>query len=166
MVRADLSPGKLPANRPLQGLCPAGERPSIREHGTPYRTHGGSGDRRGVPFFLSKDLPESVWCLHQRPTPESSVQKKAARADRVERNLRRERLSWGEQRELEALPQQVEKLSSEIAELERRLGDAGFYARDPKAFAIATQRLEQAARERATAEERWLELEEKRERLE
>jgi ATP-binding cassette subfamily F protein uup len=104
--------------------------------------------------------------LRQRPTPESSVQKKAARADRVERNLRRERLSWGEQRELEALPQQVEKLSSEIAELERRLGDAGFYARDPKAFAIATQRLEQAAHERATAEERWLELEEKRERLE
>jgi ABC transport system ATP-binding/permease protein len=104
--------------------------------------------------------------LHQRPTPESSVQKKAARAERVERNIRRERLSWGEQRELEALPQRLEKLSSEIAELERRLGDAGFYARDPKAFAFATQRLEQAAHERATAEERWLELEEKRERLE
>jgi ABC transport system ATP-binding/permease protein len=104
--------------------------------------------------------------LRQRPTPESSVQKKAPRAERVERNIRRERLSWGEQRELEALPQRLEKLSWEIAELERRLGDAGFYARDPKAFAIATQRLEQAARERATAEERWLELEEKRERLE
>jgi hypothetical protein len=67
------------------------------------------------------------------------------------RNVRRERLSWGEQRELQALPQRLEKLSSEIAELERRLGDAGFYARDPKAFAIATQRLEQAAHERATA---------------
>ena len=60
----------------------------------------------------------------------------------------------------------LSRLSSMIAELERRLSDAGFYARDPKAFAIATQRLEQAARERATAEERWLELEEKRERLE
>jgi ABC transport system ATP-binding/permease protein len=104
--------------------------------------------------------------LRQLPTPESSVQKKAPpRLEPTSRGPRRERLSWAEQRDLEALPQQLEKLSAEIAELEHRLADSSFYTRDPKAFTAATQRLEQAALERHAAEERWLQLEEKRERL-
>ncbi|HXV25440.1 MAG TPA: hypothetical protein VED46_14410 [Alphaproteobacteria bacterium] len=49
--------------------------------------------------------------------------------------------------------------------MERRLADPAFYARDPNAFADATQRLAAAAAERGRAEERWLALEEKRERL-
>src|SRR5262249_51194686 len=79
-----------------------------------------------------------------RPTPESPVQRAPPRQERIPRSSRRERLSWAEQRDLETLPQQVDRLSAEIAELERRLADAGFYARDPKAFTAATQRLERA----------------------
>ena len=104
--------------------------------------------------------------LRQRPAPARSAEKRTQqRPDAPVRGPRRERLSWAEQRDLEALPHQIEKLSAEIAELERRLADAGFYARDPPAFTTATERLEQAAVERAAAEERWLQLEEKRERL-
>jgi ATP-binding cassette subfamily F protein uup len=104
--------------------------------------------------------------LRQRPAPARPAEKKTQqRPDPAPRSPRKERLSWAEQRDLEALPQQVEKLSAEIAALERRLADAGLYARDPQTFTAATQRLEQAAAERAAAEERWLALEEKRERL-
>ena len=49
--------------------------------------------------------------------------------------------------------------------LQDRLQDPGFYARDPKAFAETSGSLAAAQAELAGAEEKWLELEIKREEI-
>ena len=49
--------------------------------------------------------------------------------------------------------------------LERKLADPGLYARDRAAFDAASARLAEARQELQGAEDRWLELEEKREQL-
>ena len=105
--------------------------------------------------------------LRQRPSPapRAEPRRSAASAPSAQRSPRKERLSWNDQRELEEIPNRLEALRQEIAELERRLADPGFYARDAAGFAMATQRLGAAAIERSAAEDRWLELEEKRERI-
>jgi ATP-binding cassette subfamily F protein uup len=69
------------------------------------------------------------------------------------------KLSYKDQRELNDLPGKMEALSAEIAALEAKLADAGFYGRDPEGFAKQTARLTLALGERDQAEERWLELE-------
>ena len=63
------------------------------------------------------------------------------------------------------LPATIDSLADEIAALERALADPGLYGRDRSAFDAATTRLDAARRALAAAEERWLELEEKRESL-
>jgi ATP-binding cassette subfamily F protein uup len=77
----------------------------------------------------------------------------------------RARLSYQEARELEALPGQIETLTRERAELEALLADGSLYARDRAAFDRATQRIGAVRATLAAAEERWLELEAKREEL-
>ena len=57
-------------------------------------------------------------------------------------------------------------LMEEIAELQERLSDGAFYARDPDGFLKRSSRLSEAQAELAAAEERWLELEMRREELE
>jgi ATP-binding cassette subfamily F protein uup len=106
--------------------------------------------------------------LAQRPATPAPQPRRApvpARPEPAPRAQRKERLSFKEQRELEELPARLDALSAEIAALERRLAEPDFYGRDPKGFALATQRLAAASSERSRAEERWLELEGKRERL-
>jgi ABC transport system ATP-binding/permease protein len=75
------------------------------------------------------------------------------------------KLSFKDQRALDLLPVEMEKLVAEIAALEKKLAGADFYARDPAGFAAANARLGAAQGEHAAAEERWLELEMKREEL-
>jgi ABC transport system ATP-binding/permease protein len=69
------------------------------------------------------------------------------------------KLTNKEQRELEALPKQIEKLEAEQAELTAKLGDPGFYKKEPAAFSTVKARLDAIEREHATAFARWEELE-------
>ncbi|MGE4010577.1 MAG: ABC-F family ATP-binding cassette domain-containing protein [Alphaproteobacteria bacterium] len=78
----------------------------------------------------------------------------------------KDRLSYIEQRALQRLPGDMEKLETEIAALEKLLADQTLYARDRGRFEAATARHAAARTELAAAEERWLELEAKRETLE
>jgi ATP-binding cassette subfamily F protein uup len=105
--------------------------------------------------------------LRQRPAPRPAPQPKKAppRPEPVPRASRKERLSFQERGELDALPKRLDALAEEIAELERKMADPGFYGRDPQGFEAASGRLADALAERVAAEERWLLLEEKRERL-
>ena len=104
--------------------------------------------------------------LRQRPAPARLDEKKAPpRAAPAPRSPRKQRLSWSEQRELESIPERLGALAAEIAELKHQLAEPGFYTRDPRAFISATERLGDAEAELVVAEERWLALEEKRERL-
>ena len=77
----------------------------------------------------------------------------------------RARMSYKETRELESLGEEIEMLSQERDALEARLADPALYERDRAAFDEATRRIG-AVRERLeAAEERWLELEMRREAL-
>ncbi|MFP3921360.1 MAG: ABC-F family ATP-binding cassette domain-containing protein, partial [Dichotomicrobium sp.] len=75
------------------------------------------------------------------------------------------RLSYKQKHALETLPREIERLRAEARELEARLADPGLYARDRSAFEAATARLGEVHDAIAQAEERWLELEIKREEL-
>ena len=72
---------------------------------------------------------------------------------------KRVRMNAKEQHELKTLPARMEALGKEIATLDAKVADSGFYARDPAGFAKATEALAAAQAALAAAEERWLELE-------
>ena len=88
---------------------------------------------------------------------EKTTKKARSRADR--------KLSYREQRELDGLPGKIERLAEEIAQVETRLADPELYGRDPAGFEAAAARLRAARAEREALEERWLELEDRREAL-
>jgi len=75
------------------------------------------------------------------------------------------KMSFNDKHELENLPARITALEGEIAALQAQLADAAFYSRDPKGFGAASARLEKAQHALITAEERWLELESLREKL-
>ena len=75
------------------------------------------------------------------------------------------KLSFKESHALKTLPDTIDKLTAEIAGLQSKVGDPGFYARDPAGFSKATERLAAAEAELAAAETQWLELEMLREEL-
>jgi ATP-binding cassette subfamily F protein uup len=75
------------------------------------------------------------------------------------------KLSYKDQRRLEALEAAVESLPGRIAELESGLADPALYARDRAQFERLSAALEAARTELAAAEEEWLALEARREAL-
>jgi ATP-binding cassette subfamily F protein uup len=77
----------------------------------------------------------------------------------------RERMSYKEVRELESLGQEIDKLTAERDALEAKLADANLYARDRGGFDDATRRIGDVRARLETAEERWLQLEMRREAL-
>jgi len=77
----------------------------------------------------------------------------------------RPRLSMAEMQALKTLPGEMEKLNAEIAKLNDILADPQLYARDPARFAKAGELLGQRQAALGAAEERWLELEMRREEI-
>jgi ABC transport system ATP-binding/permease protein len=78
----------------------------------------------------------------------------------------RRKLSFKDKHALETLPAKIATLQSELKQLEHKLGDAGLFTRDPKAFETTSSRHSAAAQELSTSEEKWLELEMLREEME
>jgi ATP-binding cassette subfamily F protein uup len=76
------------------------------------------------------------------------------------------KLGFRERHALAELPKRLAKLNAEVATLRARLGDAGFFTRDPAAFERAADDLRIAEQSLATTEDEWLELEMLREELE
>ena len=76
------------------------------------------------------------------------------------------KLSFKDKHALETLPDRIANLEREIAALQRELADGRLYARDGQRFAVASKALASLEAERCAAEERWLELELRREELE
>ncbi|HPF78637.1 MAG TPA: ATP-binding cassette domain-containing protein [Alphaproteobacteria bacterium] len=72
------------------------------------------------------------------------------------------KLSYNLHRELQQLPEKIEKMEEDIAQMNEQLSDGGFYNRDPEGFHELTHRLVRVSERLKTAEERWLELEEMR----
>ena len=75
------------------------------------------------------------------------------------------KLSYKDQRDLDRLPGEIERLEAEIAAVEDVLADANLYTRDPKRFADLTEMAAGLRAEKHSAEERWLEVAEMAEQL-
>ena len=104
----------------------------------------------------------SDW-LHQRKVggagqarAQASVQA-AMPAERAAAKARR--LSYKDQRELEAMPGKIQTLEAEQLRLQAAIGDPNLFKRDPAAGAAALQRLQALAAELESAYSRWDALE-------
>jgi len=75
------------------------------------------------------------------------------------------KLSYKDQRDLDLLPAEVERLEGEILKGETELADPALYTRNPARFAELTEFLATTRSKREAAETRWLELLEKSENL-
>ena len=71
------------------------------------------------------------------------------------------KLSYKERRELDALPEAIDKLEKEIASIREALGDGTIYRREPDKAQVIAARLPLAEAELEAAVERWAELEER-----
>jgi ABC transport system ATP-binding/permease protein len=107
------------------------------------------------PGFFTR-LPVAAFVATPGPAPV------AARSPPV----RAAKLSYKDQRRLEALEALIAAAPGRIAELESRLADPGLYGRDPAAFQRLSRELEAVRDQLAPAEEEWLALEARREALE
>jgi len=92
--------------------------------------------------------------------PASRAEAPAAAAPRT-----KTKLSYKDQRDLDLLPAEIEKLEAAIARDEAALTDAELYAKDPKKFDALMKAIELARARKEAAELRWLELAEMAESL-
>ncbi len=75
------------------------------------------------------------------------------------------KLSYKDQRDLDRLPGEIERLEASIAADEEALHDPDLFARDPARFAMLTERIARHRADVEAAELRWLEVAEMAERL-
>ena len=92
--------------------------------------------------------------------------KQKKKTDSAPRKGRTEKMSYKETYRLEQLPGEMENLSAKIDALNAELADPELYSRNAERFAKASQELSDTTEALEAAEMEWLELEEKRERLE
>ena len=101
--------------------------------------------------------------LHQRrqarPVEDKPKAKSSPKAQPKAKPEKAKKLSYKDQRELDALPQLIEDLETEIAQLTETMSQADFYQQDHKEVAKVTDRLAAAEAELEKAFERWGELE-------
>lgn len=75
-----------------------------------------------------------------------------------EKNSGSKKLSYNQQRLLEVLPQEVEQLERQIADLESALSDPNLYTDDPERFDRLSKELPAKQAEKEIKENQWLEL--------
>ncbi|MBK5921001.1 elongation factor 3 [Rhodothalassium salexigens] len=98
-----------------------------------------------------------------RKKPAAKAGAKAGAGDAPQAAGRAAKLSYQEQRTLDALPGEIEKLEGLIAKLEALLADPSLYERDPARFDKATRELARLQAKLADKEDQWLTLEARRE---
>ncbi len=77
----------------------------------------------------------------------------------------RTKLTYKDQRDLEILPQEIERIEAAIARDEAELHDPNLYARNPARFDALTKAIDAAREAKEAAEHRWLELAEMADQL-
>jgi len=106
------------------------------------------------------------WVRQRGPRPElRGARQAAAKAETPAVPRPRAKLSYKDQRDLDLLPGEIEKLEAAIARDEAALADPELYARDPQKFDRLMKAIEKARVDRDAAEMRWLELAEMAENL-
>ncbi len=123
----------------------------------------GAGRWREYVGGYSDMLIERAGAL-KSPAPKPDKKPTAAPVEKPKE--RAAKLSFNDQRALETLPVEIEKLEADIAKLTDILADPDLYARDPARFEKATRLLGEREALKAEKEEAWLELEMRREEAE
>lgn len=95
-------------------------------------------------------LPTEV----ESPAVKQRVEEQPPKTD----SSRSRKLSYKEQRELDSLPQRIEKLEAEQEQLQAKMAEPGFYQKPQEEIKQASQRLEAIGDELLQAMERWEEL--------
>jgi ATP-binding cassette subfamily F protein uup len=95
----------------------------------------------------------------------SIAAKHATAAAPVPRPAAASKLSYKDQRDLDRLPGEIERIEQEIASTETALADADLYTRDFKRFSELTAQAAKLRADKDAAEERWLEVAELAESL-
>jgi ATP-binding cassette subfamily F protein uup len=98
---------------------------------------------------------------HRKP----AKPKEAAAAPAARPKAATAKLSYKDQRDLDRLPGEIEKLEASIAADEEALHDPELFARDPRRFAELTERIARHRADIEAAELRWLEVAELAENL-
>ena len=93
----------------------------------------------------------------------SNINKKKSIARR--KNNGTEKLSYKDQRELDALPNLITDLLAEELKIQKKLNDPDFYRADPEQFNLLSKQLMEIKENIQNSEERWIFLEEQREAL-
>ncbi len=99
--------------------------------------------------------------VRQRPsdTPVDSGAGKTSSPRTAKPESRAKKLTYKEQKELEALPALIDRLETQIAELHTLMADPAFYKQSSEAMATSNARLAQVEADLASAFERWETLE-------
>jgi len=105
------------------------------------------------------------WAKRRKQSTSSAAKSKTAPPAEPRKSAPSAKLSYKDQRDLDRLPGEIEKLEAEIAAVEDVLADPDLYARDPKRFADLSAMATKLRDERHAAEERWLEVAEMAEAL-
>ena len=94
-----------------------------------------------------------------REAPAPARAKPAEPAPKPGRPTRTKKLSYKDQRELDALPARIEALEAELEGVQATMSEPGFYQGEAETIAATSQRLEELEAELAAAYQRWEELE-------
>jgi ABC transport system ATP-binding/permease protein len=98
------------------------------------------------------------WVRQRAPAPGSAQGKKAAAAKTAvpeKPAAKKAKLSYKDQRELEMLPEKIQRLEAEQATLTATIGDAAFYQKPHAEVSAALARMEALTGELETAFARW-----------
>ena len=98
------------------------------------------------------------WAKRRRTQAPAQAKSKAAAVAEKRKTVPAVKLSYKDQRDLDRLPAEIERLEAEIAAVEDVLHDPDLYRRDPARFAELTERSAKLRTDKSAAEERWLEV--------
>ena len=99
------------------------------------------------------------------PAKKDAKSEKSAQAKPTTANAKG-KLSYKQKYALETLPSKMDEITKKVAQLETKMADPAFFAKDAEGFSKAAKELEALQNSHTAMEEEWLELEMLREELE
>ncbi|MFA7348789.1 MAG: ATP-binding cassette domain-containing protein [Desulfurivibrionaceae bacterium] len=99
------------------------------------------------------------WLLQRVQAPAPAAKPEKSEKKEPPKKAAAKKLSYKEERELEALPSQLEAMEAKLEELHQQLGDPTLYQKEPSAIPQIQKRLEELEQELKKAYGRWEKLE-------
>jgi ATP-binding cassette subfamily F protein uup len=104
------------------------------------------------------------WLRQRQPKPQAKTPGQGVlQTTAPKRKQEKKKLSYGEQRELEALPQRIEAMEAELETIQQSMTEPDFYRQDKQRIAASRERLALLESELSKSYDRWERLEALRE---